>query len=132
LIVKRIIKILSVALIIGGFVSGSVPLMSQSSSCCGTAGQCCCSAELENGESENPISGIVSRCGCTIEESQPPANLVLKAWEDTKPQYKIEIAEYLPLPGESLAILHPKTSIISETIRNSGPPIFIFLSSLLI
>jgi len=129
--IKNISKILAVGLVIAGFIAGSLPLEAQSSSCCNTTNSCCCNT-LEEESNSMQSSGFNTKCCCAMEESQPPASLVLKAWEETRPQNNIERAVYLPLFRISPAVLNSKTTIKSETIRNSGPPIFIFLSFLLI
>ncbi len=132
LIVKNILRNLAVIFVIIGFFSGSFSSGAQSSCCCGTIDNCCCciTDEVEPVNTQPTIINDI--CGCEITESEPPEYSSLEAQSYTKSPNNTEKAESLPLCRESLVSFNSILPLKTESARNSGPPIFILNSSLLI
>jgi hypothetical protein len=130
--IKNISRILMACLVIIGFLGGSLLPGAQSSCCCANSDNCCCCITDEMGSVDEQSAIISGACGCEITETDTPEFKTLKAQGPTKPQNKIETAESLPRCRESLVSLNSKIPTSPELARNSGPPIFITISSLLI
>ncbi|MCP4703664.1 MAG: hypothetical protein GY865_03560 [candidate division Zixibacteria bacterium] len=133
LIIKNISKILAVAVIFVGFLAGSfVPAM-QPSSCCGTDDNSCCCISDEEAESNNQTNtGYNKRCGCGITESPPHVTSELSGQLSTKTENKIDITDSQTQTRELFYSYRSQNSIRIESIRNSGPPIYLASCSLLI
>ena len=132
LIIKNISKVFAISLIIIGFISGSFLPMANSSCCCGTTDNCCC-CFTDDAESGNiDLASLRDKCSCKIEEADPPLIFSIEANNYTSPEHKVEKAEVLSHCKESLVSLNQTISIDLESIQNSGPPIYISVSSLLI
>jgi len=129
MIIKNISRIIAISLILVGFISGSFISVIESSCCCGTADSCCCCTDESTETESTSLDGI---CSCEIEKTDPPVALNLEANNNTRPEYKIVKTEPLPRCISTLASSDQAISISIESVRNSGPPIFISVSSLLI
>lgn len=78
-------------------------------------------------------AGIGGICGCEITEDIPlPLPTSIEAKSYTNNENKIEKAETIQNSQKSLVFVENFKPINIESIRNSGPPIFISISSLLI
>ncbi len=132
LIVKNILRIPAVCLVIIGFLAGSFLSGAQSSCCCETIDNCCCCITDEVEPVNTQPTSIKDICGCEMTESEPPEYSSLEAQTYTKSPNNTEKTEPLPLCRESLVSFDSITPLKTESTRNSGPPIFISISSLLI
>ena len=132
LIIKNISRALTIAIVFIGFLSGSLVPATQPTSCCGMDhNQCCCVSD-EDIANNDQTSGMSKRCGCQIEESAPPIESDLTAQLSTKANNQFEISYPQFQTSELMFSYKYINSIKVESVRNSGPPIYLASCSLLI
>jgi len=132
LIIKNISRIPTVSLVIIGFFAGLFLPAAQSSCCCANSDNCCCCIPDDIEPVDVQLTSISDVCGCEMTEGESLEFTSLETQRYTKPQKKVEKAESLSCYRESLANFNSIIPANPDLIRNSGPPIFISNSSLLI